>query len=197
MLASWTVTTGALRIVMRRSSIIKRPARALARDRSGAAAVEFAIVAAPFLLLMMAILEVALFFTASSVIENGVVEAARDIRTGRFQADGSDEADFRADLCARVSAVADCGKLAVDVRTFDDFSGADFTPPVNEEGGLDDGGFTFEPGGAGDVVVVRVFYEWQLFMPSGGLGIANMAGNKRLISGTTAFRNEPFDESRS
>jgi Flp pilus assembly protein TadG len=156
--------------------------------------VEFALVATPFFALLFGILEIALIFFASAVIEDGVAEAARDIRTGQLQNAGQDEEDFRAAICQRIEAVADCSRLRVDVRTFDNFSSSQMGAPTDGDGDLDDSGFTFDPGEAGDVVVVRVFYDWQLLGPGLINGLSNMPGNRRLISSASAFRNEPFQE---
>lgn len=153
------------------------------------------MVATPFFMLFFGILEIALIFFASAIIEDGVAEAARDVRTGAIQTTGQSEEDFRAIICQRIDPVADCGRLRVDVRTFEDFSSTDFSTPTDGDGDLDDSNFTFDPGGAGDVVVVRVFYDWPLLGPGMINGLANMPGNRRLISAATAFRNEPFDES--
>ena len=186
-----------------KAAVSPLPARARARahaaarrfsgDRRGAAALEFALVATPFFMLLFGILEIALIFFASAVIEDGVAEAARDIRTGQLQTAGQNEADFRAIICQRIDAVADCGRLRVDVRRFEDFASTDFTAPQDEDGELDDSGFQFDPGQAGDVVVVRVFYDWPLLGPGMINGLSNMPGNRRLISSATAFRNEPFE----
>jgi Flp pilus assembly protein TadG len=165
-----------------------------AGDRQGAAALEFALVATPFFMLLFGILEIALVFFASAIIEDGVAEAAREIRTGRLQTAGQTEQDFRAIVCARITTVADCGRLRVDVRVFEDFSASELSAPTGDDGDLDDSNFTFDPGGAGDVIVVRVFYDWPLLGPGMINGLANMPGNRRLISSASAFRNEPFDE---
>ncbi len=169
-------------------------ARAFVGDRKGATAVEFALIAAPFFLLIFAILEIALIFFASAIIENAVSMAARDIRTGQMQNAGQGEVEFRAAVCEQIRTVADCGRLSVDVRTFENFGSAQFDPPVGADGELDDGGFTFDPGQAQDIVVVRVFYDWPLLGPGMINGLANMPGNRRLISAATAFRNEPYNE---
>lgn len=169
-----------------------RTARRFARDRKGAAAVEFALIAGPFFMLLFGILEIALIFFATAIIEDAVSQAARDIRTGELQTAGQGEADFRAAVCQRISTIADCGRLRVDVRTFENFSSVNMTPPMTEDGELDDQNFTFEPGDAGDVVVVRVFYDWTLLGPGMINGLSNLPGNRRLISAATAFRNEPF-----
>ncbi|MGX6646948.1 TadE/TadG family type IV pilus assembly protein [Maricaulaceae bacterium MS644] len=169
-----------------------RTARRFARDRNGSAATEFALVATPFFFLLFGILEIALIFFATAIIEDSVSEAARDIRTGALQADGGTEADFRATICQRITTIADCGRLRVDVRPFDSFSSAEMGAPMTGGGELDDQNFTFDPGQAGEVVVVRVFYDWQLLGPGFINGLSNMSGNRRLISAATAFRNEPF-----
>ena len=50
----------------------------------------------------------------------------------------------------------------------------------------------FSTGGAGDIVVVRVFYQWPLFVTGMGFNLSNLGGNKRLLTATAAFQNEPF-----
>lgn len=169
-----------------------RTAERFARDRDGAAAVEFALVATPFFMILFGILEIALIFFATAVIEDAVSQSARDIRTGEVQTAGQTEEDFRASICQRINTVADCGRLRLDVRTFDNFASTDLSTPLGEDGDLNDENFVFQPGEAGDVVVVRVFYDWQLLGPGIINGLADMPGNRRLITSATAFRNEPF-----
>ena len=50
----------------------------------------------------------------------------------------------------------------------------------------------YSPGGPGDIVVVRLFYQWPLFVTGLGYNISNLSGNKRLLTATAAFRNEPL-----
>ena len=47
-------------------------------------------------------------------------------------------------------------------------------------------------GGPGDIVVVRLFYQWPLVVTGLGWNPSNINGNKRLLSATAAFRNEPY-----
>jgi Flp pilus assembly protein TadG len=51
-----------------------KTARRFVREKDGVVAVEFAIVAAPFLALMFAIMETALVFFASQVLETAVAD---------------------------------------------------------------------------------------------------------------------------
>ena len=50
----------------------------------------------------------------------------------------------------------------------------------------------YSPGGAGGIVVVRLFYQWPLFVTGLGYNIANLTGSKRLLTATAAFQNEPL-----
>ena len=50
----------------------------------------------------------------------------------------------------------------------------------------------YSPGGPGSIVVVRVFYQWQLYVTGFGFNVSNLAGNKRLLAATVAFQNEPY-----
>ena len=59
-----------------RRLLLTRVARRFARQQDGAAAVEFALVAVPFLALMFAILETALVFFAGQTLEAAVTDAA-------------------------------------------------------------------------------------------------------------------------
>jgi hypothetical protein len=93
----------------------------------GATAVEFALIAVPFLLLLFSIMEVAFIFFATTVIENAVVATSRQLRVGTIQT----EAQFRDALCDRVRVVVNCDDLIVDVRGLDEF--------IDEGPGADDG----------------------------------------------------------
>ena len=169
-----------------RAGLIKRFARA----RSGATAVEFALVALPFFTLIMAIIEISLVFFLGAMMDNALNESAREIRTGHLQTEGGSEESFRDELCRRIDVIADCTLISVDVRTYENFSQTDFSSPIDADGNFDSSGFNFTPGGPSDIVVVRAFYPMNLFLPS--VGLANLPGNKRLIASATAFRNEPY-----
>ena len=49
-----------------------------------------------------------------------------------------------------------------------------------------------QPRGPGDIVVVRLFYQWPLYVTGLGYNIANLSGSKRLLAATAAFCNEPY-----
>lgn len=166
---------------------------AYAEDKRGATAVEFAMIAGPFFFLIFGLIEVSIIFIMSTIVEHGLQEASRDIRTGQIQ-NGGGEAAFRAKVCASVSSLINCdGKLHIDVKRFgSNFSSASMGSPIDENDELDTGSFSFDPGSANEVVSVRIFYEWDLITPIMTQPLVNLNGNKHLIQANTVFRNEPF-----
>ncbi|MDP2620621.1 MAG: pilus assembly protein [Hyphomicrobiales bacterium] len=164
------------------------------RNREGVTAVEFAIVSIPFFGLFLGIIEVALVFFTSELIDSGVSEAARLIRTGQAQIQGLSETNFKELVCANVVILSDCeSKIKLDVRTYRDFESTEamLADPIDENGYLIED-FEYQPGVGGDIVLVRVFYEWPMITPNLGLGPGNLANGDRLLASTVAFRNEPF-----
>lgn len=166
--------------------------RRFARKDDGAAAIEFGLVAAPFLALVFAIMETAVVFFAGQALETAAADSARLIMTGQAQSQGFDQAKFKAEVCKKIFGLFNCsGGVNVDVRTYSSFSAVDLTKPIDSNGNLINN-FTYQPGGPGDIVVVRLLYQYPVYVSLLGLNLADMAGGKRLIVATSAFRNEPY-----
>lgn len=166
-------------------------------DRSGASALEFALVAVPLLLLLFGIFQVALIYLGNLAIEGAAAQGARLIRTGQAQMQGLNANTFKEKVCEQLPAFLTCAKLQVDVRRFNNFGSTQLTNPLDASGNMKSS-FSYDPGNAGDVVVVRVFYAWDVTaeFPS-LLNMSNMSGNQRLLMATVAFRNEPYENTSS
>lgn len=163
------------------------------RQPSGATAVEFGLIAVPFFFLKMAIIETALIFWAGQLLESGVAESGRMIRTGQVQSQGLGAGEFRTLLCGELVAMFDCaGRLEIDVQRVARFDAAELDRPAVDGDGNFTGGFGFDPGAGGQTVIVRAFYRWPVLFNFFGLDAADIGGRQRLLMATTAFRNEPF-----
>jgi Flp pilus assembly pilin Flp len=164
-----------------------------AEDRRGATAVEFAMIAAPFLFLIFGLVEVCMIFIMSSLMEHAVSEASRPLRTGEAQNAEMTLEEFRQNVCLEFYEILDCGnRLSIDVRTINRFSDSPSDLPLDEDGNVDDEDFGFDPGEANEIVTVRVFYAWDLITPFISQPMQNMSGSRHLLSATAVFRNEPF-----
>lgn len=168
-----------------------RVARRLRGDRDGSAAVEFALVAPIFFALLFAIIETALVFFAGQLLETATQDSSRLVLTGQVQSPTYTQANFKTAVCQRLSSIFDCNQVFVDVKSYTGFNNIVITEPIDGNKNFVPN-MSYSPGNAGDVVVVRVFYQWPLFVTGLGYNIANLAGSKRLLSSIIAFRNEPY-----
>lgn len=166
--------------------------RRFLRQQDGAAAVEFALVATPFLALVFAIMETAFVFFAGQSLEAAVTVSSRLILTGQAQTSGLTQATFKNQVCAQIVGLFDCAnKLYVNVQKYTDFGSSSTTPPYNN-GQLDTTKMNYTPGGPSDVVVVSLYYQWPIYVSLLSNNLANQSGNNRLLVATSVFRNEPY-----
>lgn len=163
------------------------------RSESGNVAIEFGMLAIPFFVLIFAVIETCIIYFATSNLDSAVAGAGRLIRIGTVQAGGMTEEQFKDEVCSRLHVISNCsGTLKVDVRNFSNFGGVTFPPLVDENGNVVED-TVFQPGSAGDIVVVRVYYSWGVLSPA-IIGLSNLEGGGRLVSASVAFRNEPFGD---
>ena len=165
--------------------------RRFARAQDGATAVEFALVSTPFIALLIAILETALFFFAQQVLQTAATQAGRLIMTGQAQTANMTAAQFKTQVCNDAGSLFNCNNIYVNVQTFSSFSNVAMLNPVSS-GSFQAGQMNYNAGNPGDIVVVQVFYQWKVFSAPLGFNLSNLSGNLRLLVGTAAFRNEPY-----
>ncbi len=181
-------------------------------DFRGVAGVEFSLIALPFLLLVVAILEYSYGNFAQSRLDAVIQQASRQIMTGYVQNQSVagaplDAGQFRTQiLCPKLPALMNCSDLFIDVQSFDaPASGAApaTTPYANyvnatQSGlippALDNSKNAYCVGGAKKYVVIRAVYPTPILttavlFPS----FTTYKGRKsRLVTSTATFKNEPF-----
>lgn len=186
----------------------------LTRNSDGATAIEFAILAMPFTLIVFAILETFVAFAAEEVLANGVENLSRQIRTGQItfgQGKTTDmtEAEFRQAVCDQISVMITCSdteaatpsRLHVDVREYSSFAAMPRAIPRianSPTADLDTSGFAFAPGGAKSINMVRIYYRWHVitdFMRPYITNIRPTDGSiptDYLIISTATIQNEDY-----
>lgn len=175
-----------------------RFAKRFQRSEDGVTAIEFGMVAIPFLMLLFGIIGVGLFFFTTFSLENAVEKASRQIRTGQAIKASKTAKDFKDDVCAFAPPFIDCdNNMRVMVNSSNSFTGAAAgAQPCIDSGTqeliADPDPTGAVPGGANEVVLVTVCYEWELTRSIPFLDLSNMANGSRLIRATTTFKNEPF-----
>ena len=164
------------------------------RDERGFTAIEFGMVALPFLMLLFGNIAVGLYFFTTFTLENAVEDAARLIRTGQAQESGMTAEQFKQKVCENAPRYVDCnGKMRINVQTYTGF-GSIATPSCIDNGGelIKPESQTYNSGGAGDVVLVTVCYEWELTGKIPFLHLGTMDNGSSLIVASTTFRTEPY-----
>ncbi|MDB5438433.1 MAG: pilus assembly protein TadE [Caulobacteraceae bacterium] len=172
--------------------------RRFGRARRGAAAVEFALVALPFLTLVFAVLELGMIMLVNTTLNQALGATARMVRTGQVtNATASSAAGLKTVLCTQMSWLgASCSsKLNLDVRSFASFTGVTGPDSTNA---LNAAKMCWDTGGPGSVVLVTAYYPWTVFAPVLNSALLTSGNStQRVIVATAAFKNEPYDDTVS
>jgi Flp pilus assembly protein TadG len=182
MIAQRTRTTARL---VRTSSFV--------RSQEGAAAIEFALVATPFLALLIAIIQTMVVFFAQRVLDEVVSEASRTIQTGQAQTSSLTQAQFKSWVCQKTVILFTCGNFMVNVQNYAAFSSASMTTPTLtfDSSGSVTNSWNYQLGNPGDIVVVQVMYQWPLVLGPLGFTLANLSNGNRLLVSSNVFKREP------
>lgn len=165
--------------------------RRLVGDRQGVVSLEFALVALPFLILIMAILELGIMILQESVMYGALEEGAREIRTGVVQKSENPEAAFRETVCAKLSALLGCDDVVWDVRTFTKYADINLDDLQTGPDGLPNN-VVFDPGGAREISTLRIYSLYNFVTPFLETLFEDGA-NGRLLIYTAVVKGEPWD----
>ncbi len=161
--------------------------RKVCRDQSGVALIEFAIIAVPFLALLLTMLEMGLIFWVSYELDNATVSASRLIKTRQAQQNGYTQANMVTQICSHIIILSDCtSKLQLQVQSVTSFNCA--ADPT--QSGCTSGS-NYSLGGPSQKEMVIASYEWPLFNFASVALLGNLPDGNRLIQSAAVFQNEP------
>lgn len=178
--------------------------RSILADRQGSAIVEFALVATPFIALMLAIVQTSLAYFAQEALESAVEVSARSIVTGQAQAadiqssgQGLTQAQlaerFRKAACTGLPGFMSCARLYVDVRSATNSAGlgGNALPLTFDSSGKPTNKFSYDMGGQGALVMVRFIYLWPMQVaPTADLKAAGTG--QTVLMATSVSKSEAF-----
>ncbi|WP_419695885.1 TadE/TadG family type IV pilus assembly protein [Mesorhizobium muleiense] len=170
-------------------------------DRRGSTALEFAMLAVPFALLVFAILESCISFAGQEVMANITDDVARQLRTGQTRQANVTEATLNSMICSRLEIMVakDCPGLEVDLRAYPSFAAAAQAGFNIQDGeialtGTTPSTFTVSPGLAESINMLRVFYKWPVMTDFMAKSMANLKDGNTLHFASMTWKNEPFDD---
>jgi Flp pilus assembly protein TadG len=179
-----------------------RSFRRFVRDRRGSTALEFALLALPFALLVFAILESCISFAGQEVMANITDDVARQLRTGQLKPADVAGTKLTTLICGRLQIIVstDCpDQLLVDLRQYSTFADAALASFKIAGGkvvlmqGTTQQDFANSPGPAESRNMLRVFYAWPVVTDLMAKSMANLSGGRTLHFASITWQNEPFD----
>jgi Flp pilus assembly protein TadG len=196
----------------RQTARLSRMSRLL-RSKDGATAIEFAMLAIPYFMIIFAIIETFVAFTAEQLVTNAVDTMARQLRTGQItyakgRTTDMTQAQFRQAFCDNVSILISCSttevatpsKLYLDVETYSTFGAIPTQIPyatTAQYSDINPSGFKYTPGGPGTINMLRAYYRWQItadiirpYITT--IRTAGKVPTDFLIVATAAFQNENY-----
>lgn len=169
-------------------------ARRFARRRDGAVAVEFALIAVPFFLIVLATVQTAIVYMAQQSLETICEQASRNVLTNNASSHAS---AFATTVCNQVVALFNCNNIMINVQSYGtgtSFSSVSTAAPTltfNAQGQVTNT-WAYSPGSQGNIVVVQIMYQWPIFLKPFGYNLSNLSNGNRLLVATAVFRNEPL-----
>ncbi|NEU15001.1 pilus assembly protein [Methylobacterium sp. BTF04] len=173
-------------------------------DKSGAAAVEFALTAIPFLGFIFVIIQVGLYFFSQQSLDYATRLAARQIMTGYVQAKSLTADQLRSSIiCPALSINISCNNITVAVnivpKTSNSTSGTGIYAYINQSvpslkpANLDASKGTFCTGSPGDYIFIDVAYNFSGFLDLIPIIAGPLISRDIMVLRSTAFiANEPF-----
>lgn len=163
-------------------------------SNSGATAVEFALVAMPLIALIFASLQIAIIFFFDQALQTAAQKAARQLMTGSAQTANMTQTQFKAVVCANLPSQFQCPNVMIDVESASSFPTIDTTPITLtfDASHAVTNTWSYSPGNAGDIVIMRAMYDWPVVGGPLALGLANQPDGGHLLVATAVFKNEPF-----
>ncbi|KTR03707.1 hypothetical protein NS365_17735 [Aureimonas ureilytica] len=165
--------------------------RRFVRDRRGTTAIEFAILAVPFFLLIFAVLETAAVFIGEMTLENATAQVGRQVRTGEVADAQVSAPDLRQRICATMAIPIDCEKLQIDLREYERYSDISSAAPVKNNV-IDVDGLAYDEGEPGRIMALRAFYEWPIHTDIIRRFLSNTPSGNHMLVAVDVFKTEPF-----
>ena len=165
-------------------------------DERGVAAIEFAILAMPFLLVLFAILESSISFASQQLISDTVDRIARDVRVGNIRkgGPGSSPAEISDRICTELEffVAAGCPDMEIDLKVYATYDDLPVTLPRKPNYDVNTAGFDIEVGEGMEIQMLRVFYRWKYMTKFIADKAATLPDGKTLLYAAAAWKNEPF-----
>ena len=155
----------------------------------------------PLIGLILASLQLSMIFYAGQLLQTAAISASRELMTGADQqaTPPVSQATYRMHVCNMPTAqvLFACPNIMVDVQSASSYNGIGSIPPItftyNPDGSIKTPTtFSYSTGNPGDILIVRVMYNWPVVAAPLMPGLANQANGSHLLIATSVFKTEPY-----
>ena len=187
--------------------------RRFRRDDKAATAVEFGIIALPFLGVLLAIFESTFTLFNAEILDSVAANTSRQLMTGQIQSNGStcasQKTTFQNMICplsgprpsTALPSNFDCSKVIIDVRASSGVDNLDVSNSLYQN----PSSAQFSPAAQGQNNIIRIIYPLPVILPTmmgsttssmkiiRGKNDAQVSGAwKHILMGIAVFRTEPY-----
>ena len=165
-----------------------RAAVAFARRQGGSPAVEFALVAPIFIVLIFATAQVAIIYLANAYLETAAEDAARMVLTN--QTGSMTAAQFQTALCNNITALFTCSNIMVSLSPATSTTSISTAAPTFNANGTLANSLPYTQPVPGQIAVLQVLYQWPVIGLPLGWNFANLGNGTYLMMSTQVFMVE-------
>ena len=147
----------------------------------------------PLIGLILISMQTAIIFFLDQTLQTATKQASRQLMTGTDQSATVTQAQFKSNVCA-LATVFNCNGIMVDVQSSSNFaaiSTANLTVTYGGTGAVSNT-WSYNPGGPGDIVIMRVMYDWPVFGGPFAAPLSTQPDGGHLLVATVVFKNEPY-----
>lgn len=172
-------------------SIIRKLTSKFIGDSRGSAAIEFAILALPFFVVIFAIAEIAVMYFVDSGLDAALHKAVRQVRVGVAKTGSWDATKFKQVVCSELSYSFGCStELKVRAIVVTDMSSVTKTSPIS--GGSLNVTEDFDLGDSSSYVLVQAFLPWNPVFKLYSVSSAQLSDGSYVLGSAELIKNEPF-----
>lgn len=165
--------------------------RAFSKDRKGSAAIEFAILALPFFVVIFAIAEIAVMFFVDSGLDAALHRAVRQVRVGVAKSGNWNAVKFKEQVCKELSFSFGCSQsLKVRAVLVTNMASVDKISPITN--GALNVKEDFNLGDSGSYVLVQAFMPWDPVFSLYAVSSARLSDGSYVLGSSELIKNEPF-----
>ena len=165
--------------------------RSLKKDKEGSAAIEFAILALPFFVVIFAIAEIAVMYFVDSGLDAALHRTTRQVRVGVAKSGAWDATKFKTVLCGELSFSFNCSsKLKVRATVVTNM--ASIPKTSGQASGSLNVTEDFDLGDSGSYVLIQAFLPWSPTFKLYPVASDRLSDGSYLLSSAELIKNEPF-----